>query len=539
LTLQRYLRAYAFCGEVDKLHVYSGNVGTDLLERLERTKLLIPKIRRQFPDSIARRLWLESHSEIVEEMQGAIEADGPRWDAACALLSAERRWSNPAVYGATEHPFDDPPDAFREFMIRPAHTQLVPWNDLRVDVSNDVYPTLFDNTYVCGFYSSWQVLLAAEVADAGVFFPVNFADDAARSAAISALEAGRAPSDSYSHSLRPVHACRAFAAHQRMLDAVVWYAEECERNLSVLLRNQRSGRFRLTSEEAEANQFAQEQLADVAQRRYRVSREDLVSSCQFLAERWAEWDRNGRPLVAGAYRSILWNTVQLLKQVGRLSFDEIRDLVGFLGGRRIAILDEIWPNWVRLEKQRVVRTLIHAPASDGNSALVFADVEPFVDFLSSNGLEAFFWRLRSFEEHAFGGSEYAVSAMKADLQGLAICVEHLTAALGATDGQLYENFKTLWKDPAVLSILRRNDVASLARQERLAADWPTLKTRIDALRGEAGGSVAADLVLAHRIRGGVHHVLPEDDQFELEFQFVTVMRAAALTFAEVHRTRRA
>jgi hypothetical protein len=128
--------------------------------------------------------------------------------------------------------------------------------------------------------------------------------------------------------------------------------------------------------------------------------------------------------------------------------------------------------------------------------------------------------------------------MKADLQGLAICVEHIASALGATDDQLYEKFKTRWKDPAVLSILRRGDVAPLARQARLANDWPTLKAKIDALRSETGGAAAADLVLAHRIRGGVHHLLPEDDHFELEFQFVTLMRAAALTFAEVQRAGR-
>ena len=42
--------------------------------------------------------------------------------------------------------------------------------------------------------------------------------------------------------------------------------------------------------------------------------------------------------------------------------------------------------------------------------------------------------------------------------------------------------------------------------------------------------------MAHRIRGGVHHYLPEDNQFELEQLFVALMRAAALTFVEVRQT---
>lgn len=538
MALQRYMTDDAFCDEVKKLRVYSGYIGKGLLEQLERAKLLTPRVRRQFPDPIVRRLWLESHSAYVTQMNGTIEPDGPRWDAACALLNAEHKWSHARAYGASAHPFDDPPQEFREFLTRPAETLFVPWNDRRVDVSNDAYPKLFDSTYVRCFYSSWQLLLAAEVADAGVFFRVNIADDAAWGATRAALDAGKIPSDWYSYNFLPVHAFRAFEKHQVTLDAVVWYAEECDRSLSELLRNQPSGRFRLTPEQSEADETARVQFAEAAVRRHHVSRDNLVSLCQYLAEQWAEWDGNRRPTVADAYRSLLWNAVQFLKRVGHLSFEEIRDLVGFAGGWHEPILDKIWPNWVAQEKQRVVRTLVNAPISNGNAALLAADVESFVDFLSVNGLEAFFWRLQSFEEHAFGSSEYALQGMKADLQGLALCVEHVASALGAADDQLYEKFKTLWKDPAVLSILRRGDVAPLARQARLANDWPALKGQIDALRGEPGGDVAADLVLAHRIRGGVHHLLPEDDQFELEFQFVTLMRAAALTFAEVQRGQR-
>ncbi|TAK46731.1 MAG: hypothetical protein EPO23_13800 [Xanthobacteraceae bacterium] len=73
----------------------------------------------------------------------------------------------------------------------------------------------------------------------------------------------------------------------------------------------------------------------------------------------------------------------------------------------------------------------------------------------------------------------------------------------------------------------------LARQSRLADDWPALKAKIDALRAEPGGEVAADLVMAHRIRGGFHTHLPEDDHFELEALFTRLMRAARLTFVEV------
>jgi hypothetical protein len=101
--------------------------------------------------------------------------------------------------------------------------------------------------------------------------------------------------------------------------------------------------------------------------------------------------------------------------------------------------------------------------------------------------------------------------MKSDIQGMAVVVEHAAAALGATETQLFKKYRQLWRDPDVAIILKRGDVDQLMRQIRLAEDWPALKTRVDALRSEAGGAMAADLVMAHRVRAGVHRMLLEDD----------------------------
>jgi hypothetical protein len=84
--------------------------------------------------------------------------------------------------------------------------------------------------------------------------------------------------------------------------------------------------------------------------------------------------------------------------------------------------------------------------------------------------------------------------------------------------------------------LKKGDIRRLVMQKELLRDWSTLKIKIEAIRAQGtAGSIAADLVLACRIRGAVHHLLPEDNQFELERLFVGSMRAAALTFVEVRR----
>jgi len=67
---------------------------------------------------------------------------------------------------------------------------------MRVDVSNDVETTLFDGINIETYYSTWQVLLAAELADAGVHIRINLGDEAIRRRTIEALEAGRLPEGS-------------------------------------------------------------------------------------------------------------------------------------------------------------------------------------------------------------------------------------------------------------------------------------------------------------------------------------------------------
>jgi hypothetical protein len=159
-----------------------------------------------------------------------------------------------------------------------------------------------------------------------------------------------------------------------------------------------------------------------------------------------------------------------------------------------------------------------------------------VEFIDSENLHAFFWRLRSFEDHVFRGNRFRLDGMMNDLQGMAVVVEHVARALGGTKTQLYERFKELWRDPDVIKLLKDNEVTSLARNDKRLQDWPALKCAINNLRSQGpAGAIAADLAMAHRIRGGVHKPLPETDGFELEKLFVGLMRATVMTFANVRR----
>lgn len=407
------------------------------------------------------------------------------------------------------------------------------WQDMRVDVSNEVETQLFDGHNFDSYYSTWQLLQATEVADAGIHFRLNLANEAVARRADEAIRNGTGPADNPSFNLTPAHVMRDFVKHENGLNAVVWYAEEFDRALMEIVKAQGGGRFQLSKEQHERYGIESGEAAQNSARRLGI--DDLVLLCRFLSARWLDWDRDGRPLVAEAYKDMLGKTVRMIRQLGRMTFEEVRDRVGNVGGWFKPILDVIWPSWIEQETDRVRLTLNGSINSKNMEGLSEADINAFAGFLAKEGLEGFFWRLKSFEDHVFRGNEFALEGMKSDLQGMAIAVEHIVTSLGGTETQLDMRFKQLWQNPDVVRILGRNEVSQLMRQKRLAQNWSDLKAKIDSLRDEAGGMITADLVMTYRIRGGVHTILPEDDQFELEALFLALMRAAVFTFVEVRR----
>nr|WP_319564920.1 hypothetical protein [uncultured Rhodoferax sp.] len=538
MQFHRFMRAASFLSELAPLSAFRGEyMGTGLLESLEAAGLLHPQIRIRYPDAIARRFWLETHEHLQSQLKFPLEPDGERWDAAVDFSNALFRWSNYTVYGLSPHPLDDPDPRFGEFIQQPRDFPFERRIDRRVDVSGDVYAALFDDCNVEDYYSTWQVLFAAEVADSGVHIRLNLADKDISHITHESLDRGQIPDGaSYSFNLLPVHAARDFEKHNQALDAVVWFAEERWRVLSTITANHDGGRYRLSSSESDQYDQASQDLASAAVDRFGIGTEELIALIRFLAKYWSEWDRDGRPRIADAYKEFLGQAILLTRRVENLTFADLRDRIGQVDGRFKPILDVIWPNWAEEEKERALLTLKAAMRSEKpvDSEITDANIKAFLNFLAENGLEAFFWRLNSFENHALRGNEFALEGMKSDVQGMAIVVEHITVALGGTGAQLLDKFKKIWRvNHEVLNIIKSDAVAPLARKAEMAQDWPELKDRIYALRDMPGGQIAADLVMAQRIRGGAHAGLSEDDHFAIEELFIGLMRAALYTFEVV------
>jgi hypothetical protein len=110
---------------------------------------------------------------------------------------------------------------------------------------------------------------------------------------------------------------------------------------------------------------------------------------------------------------------------------------------------------------------------------------------------------------------------------MSVAVEQVVRALGGQGTQLSKMFRDLWDGTEVGRILKKQKTLL---ERGLALE--DLLEEIDALRANGGEhEKAADLILATRVRGSVHHAVQIENQPELEQLLVRVLRAAALTHA--------
>ena len=524
----RHLTAKTFLDEAKKLRVIRGHLDQGVLERLEKQRSLIPHVRIRYPEPIERRWFAEAHSSM--SISGIIEPDGKRWDAACALENARQRvrWASDPTQNP--HVPDDPEERFRQFIEEPVEKQFIPWRDYRVSLHADGDEPLYTSETVVTFYTSWQVLQFAEVADMGVRIFMNLEDVKGFPEAKELLAAPR------SVSVYPIRALRGFAEHQSALDAIVWFAEEA--HLGELFATGVSGGRRLLTEE-ERDEIMRTRLhaADQAQKRYAVGVSELLDANRFLFERWSEWDDDGRPLIADAYKSVAAQGVRLACLAEGIEVDEYRERVGRVGGYFAPIMDVMWPDWEKQQREDARRILTSFRHENALLKADFSDdlVDKFLAHIEEHALQGFYWRLDSFHRHAFKGNNHSLEGLKGDVQGMGVVVEHISGSLGSTRQQLSEKFKELWSgEPNVLKLLKSNKVMKIGQGKEIDLSWFDER---DAQGGEV--ATAADLAIIYAIRGGAHRVINETNPLRLERMMLIMLRGIVKTFDAATRRARA
>jgi hypothetical protein len=286
------------------------------------------------------------------------------------------------------------------------------------------------------------LLVAAELADMGIHIRVNMASDDVAERVRDDIQNGRWPGGRASEALSPIWALRDFTTHETTLDVIEWSREEEWDRTYRLLQGLGGGRIVLNDEQIAARDEIRRTAAREACERFNVGSDELLNCCKFLARQWHEWHREGRPLIADAYKIFLAEGVRLLQTHFEMSFAEIYDAIGFQGGRGRRALEVIWPDWDAEQIERLVRTLCAPDLPEDQ-------VREFGRFLRENFQDAIFHRLQSFEKHAFEYGHARIAGMQSDLQGMSVAVEQVVRALGGQGTLLWKMFRDLWDVSAV------------------------------------------------------------------------------------------
>ena len=331
---------------------------------------------------------------------------------------------------------------------------------------------------------------------------------------------------------------KEFKKFEGVFDAITAFAERSEIEFFLIHKN-KSGRFLQSDEETQQLDISNKEIAFSCASCFSINEDCLIELIRYLFERWLHWDRRKRESVCEIYKSYLSESFKFSMLFLNESFNELKAKVESNQEHRISIVDQVWPDWEGDSRKKFIRTI-----SVSLKGFVNADsnvLDQFVNFISSSGLESFFWQLEIFEDHALRGNSFRTSGMHASIQGMALVVEHIVRSLTSSipgtvirgRDDLLDHFKALFaKNSLISALLKDNGITGPAR-ERLESleDWNKMREHLKTLRSKGGeDSMVADLVAARYVRGAVHYKFPGAGHFELEELFVTLMRAAFFCF---------
>lgn len=416
---------------------------------------------------------------------------------------------------------DDPEPRFLPFIETPSELPFVRWENYRVALNDSKEGPNFTRETVVTYYSAWQLLQFAEAVNMGVTSYMNLVGTNGWPSDDDILAAPR------SVSWAPIHRLRGFEEHSAALDAIVWFAEEFSQGHHFATRQDYSRRMLTESEIADIAAL-REWAARSACQRYGIDLEAIIEAVRFLCEQWCEWQQMGRPLIADAYKLFAAQGIKLGTIRNGLTVDEFSERLGRVGGYFKPVTQVIWPDWASEQRDNARRILASYNGQRSRLQADFPDdlIERFLEFIDAQSLHGFYWRLESFTRHAFKGNEYSTEALKGDVQGMALVVEHIATALGAAPDHLMKKFKLLWAgDSPVKKLLKDPKAIKVGDGKTIDLEWFEACNILSLPE-----QTAADLAITYAIRGGAHRVIEETNPMKLERMMLILLRAAVKTF---------
>jgi hypothetical protein len=536
MRYSRHLEIDQFLKELNDLKIMMFPPREAVLERLEQQRILIPKIRLRYPDTIERRWYAKDRPGYRRPKPiGPKEPNGPRWKAACALEKARQYqgWSrrdDPLNY---RNPLDSPKEEWKQFIQFPARRKFVPWTNFRVRVDGKRGGPRWHSRTVITYYSSWQLLLFIECHDMGTsYFGNTDGWD---------WHSGEIP-ESWSGSgiqFEPIRSLRTFRKFEKALDAVVWFTEEDAKNDHYVLNQAGlNGRRQIEDNEHSEMEKRSVALARQCRVRFRVNYPQIIELVKFLCQRWGDWERVGYKHHAKAYKSFIGKAIALARYLNDVSPERLHNDVGRVTGHFKPTLRVIFKDWAAEWREDAERLIVSFSRPD---ALLKADftaeqANAFLDFVEGNDLFEFYWRWKSLNERAFSGDSRHLVGLKSDLQGMALSVEHIVHALLKDNvqhpkTQLFEKFKQIWPAATPVGKLLKADEYRKVSQTQVVVDldW------FDSKQNEPlSVQIASDLAICQAIRGNAHHQVSEQNQLRLERMSLILLRGVMQAFVEAN-----
>jgi hypothetical protein len=534
MRISRHLEIERFLAELKELRVLPFPPNDSVLERLERQRILMPRLRLRYPDPIERRWYATERPGYPRPRPtGPKESNGPRWKAACALERArqkqERKWDCDPL--TESNPLDSPDKEWRQFIQFPAKRNFMPWTDFRVRVDGKRSGPLWHNRTAVTYYSTWQLLLFLECHDMGTRFFGNTENWDWRSGQIPESWAGGGI------QFEPIRSLQSFRKFERVLDAIVWFAEEHAKNDHyVLTRSEWRGRRQIDDQEHAEMEARSVELARRCRARFRVSYPQVIQVIRFLCERWGDWERIGYQNHKKAYQAFIGKSVTLVRYLKDVPPQQLFEDVGRVTGHFKPTLRVIFQDWATEWREDAERLIISFSRPDAilKAGFTKEQANAFLDFVERHDLYEFYWRWRSLNERAFSGDSRHLAGLKSDIQGMALSVEHLVHAMLVGNvqfpkTQLYEKFKQIWPVATPVGKLLKTDEYRKISQMHSAID-------LDWFNKKQGNplpaQIASDLAICQAIRGNAHHQISEQNQLKLERMSLILLRGVMHAFLE-------
>jgi hypothetical protein len=527
MRISRYLDVQSFLAELRDLRIFDHPPSATDLERLERQRILIPRLRLRYPDEIERRWYADNYSQGTQLLP--LEPDGPRWSAANSLeiCRTQERW----IHAESDplnipHGLDDPLPEWKNFIQNPESVDFIAWDNYKVEVSHNTEVPIYTNRTAITYYSSWQVLQYFECISMGILVRGNLSE-------LSGISDPVPESFQRSVSGLPPQAMHKFIEHKNTLDAVVWFAEETSINQSYVIRPI-GGRRILDKTEIDQIDCRTAELASRCKARFGVVYQDIIKLSKFLAAQWGHWDSIGQPRKSQAYKEFLSKSLALAQHLESVDFDKMVRDIGQVTGHFKPTLRVIFNDWATEWREDAERLLQSFSRPDAllKAEFTVEQVNAFLDFVEQSNLFEFYWRWRSFYERAFANDSKRLAGMKSDLQGMALSVEHIVDALlrphiKHLKPQLFEKFKQIWANHSDIGkLLRADEYRQIAFQkEKVDLGW------FEDKQGDGSAEkIASDLAICHAIRGNVHSAITETNQLHLERMSLILLRGVLQAF---------